>query len=703
MFSNCTKLSYLDLSGLDTNKVETMDGMFFQAGYNVTTSFTLNADVLDVSSVITMKYMFYRAGYQASSWDIGNLENWDTSSVEDMSYMFCYAAVKTTSSFSLGNLNTKVVTINGKTYTAWDTSSVTDMSFMFYDSGASAEVWDIGEISNWNTSSVTNMASMFEMAGTFVKEVFDLGDLNTKVVTINGKTYTAWDVSSVTSMANLFSRAGRKAANSWYIGELSNWDTSSVTNMSSMFYQCSDLVDEFNIGNIGTWDTSKVTTMSRMFAYVGYSASKLYIGDLSTKTVTKEDGTTYIAWNTSSVTDMTKMFQYAAMRVLDFNIGNVGTWNTGKVTSMEGMFRGICGSGSYDGYSFYIGDLSNWDTSSVTNMANMFDGTGYNSKTFNIGSSLNWNTSKVTTMNGMFTNAGRWATDFTELDLSSFDVSKVTDMTKMFHETGVRSLKQIKLPYNISSTVTMTNVTSRTWYDATDNYKEYVSGTIPVGNAESHVLVNSLLRNITYELDGGTNPSGAPTTYQIGVGVTLPTPTKENCDFAGWYTTSDFSGEVITEISASETSDITLYAKWEDYDLVTTAFTSNSISQNGFDSYGSTVTQTSTYTVPEGMRIKNITSRFSLTLVDGNNNRSYSFYLRVYFKAGTYVSLVSQSGTLYYKTENGPKSAGNTSTFDFEDLGYDIGSITKIVMQASGAYATKNCSVVVNSYYQKSS
>lgn len=47
--------------------------------------------------------------------------------------------------------------------------------------------------------------------------------------------------------------------------------------------------------------------------------------------------------------------------------------------------------------------------------------------------------------------------------------------------------------------------------------------------------------------------------------VVLPTPTKQNYNFIGWYTNSDFSGDALSVISKGTTGDMTLYAKWEKY------------------------------------------------------------------------------------------------------------------------------------------
>lgn len=66
---------------------------------------------------------------------------------------------------------------------------------------------------------------------------------------------------------------------------------------------------------------------------------------------------------------------------------------------------------------------------------------------------------------------------------------------------------------------------------------------------------------ITYVLNGGEGDAlGA---FEEGIGrSSLPVPTKAGNTFAGWYTTSDFSGEAVTSIAADAVSDVTLYAKW---------------------------------------------------------------------------------------------------------------------------------------------
>jgi len=68
--------------------------------------------------------------------------------------------------------------------------------------------------------------------------------------------------------------------------------------------------------------------------------------------------------------------------------------------------------------------------------------------------------------------------------------------------------------------------------------------------------------NINYELDGGTLPENAPTTYIETIGIEeLPIPTKENYEFAGWYL-STISMAQYTSIDSTSKGDIKFIARW---------------------------------------------------------------------------------------------------------------------------------------------
>lgn len=68
--------------------------------------------------------------------------------------------------------------------------------------------------------------------------------------------------------------------------------------------------------------------------------------------------------------------------------------------------------------------------------------------------------------------------------------------------------------------------------------------------------------NIKYELNGGTNSSSNPSTYDDDKALTLADPTRTGYTFGGWYTNSSFSGSPVTNIPEGSSGDKTLYAKW---------------------------------------------------------------------------------------------------------------------------------------------
>ena len=367
----------------DFSNVTDMSYMFSYAE-----KFNGNIGSWDTSKVIDMKHMF--EGARIFNQPIGN---WNTSNVENMSYMFSTGST-TYSNHPIFNQNisTKVVTLNGSTYTAWDTSKVKkmhsmfnyaikfdqpignwntsvveDMSGMFFG----AELFN-NYIGDWNTAEVTNMSSMFTFAKIFNQ------DISTKTATLNGNTYTAWN-------------------------------TGKVTDMNRMF-ESSEKFDKY----IGNWNTSKVEDMSRMF-YNTISFNQ----DISTKIIT-QNNITYTAWDTYNVKDMSSMFFQAMV----FNQPIVN-WNTSAVIDMSGMFHNA--SVFNKNISTKEISLNNlvynaWNTSIVIDMNNMFNGTS----DFNqdIG---NWNVENVTNMNRMFQDAIAF-----QSNLSNWNVSRVKDMTRMF-------------------------------------------------------------------------------------------------------------------------------------------------------------------------------------------------------------------------------------------------------------------------------
>lgn len=72
-------------------------------------------------------------------------------------------------------------------------------------------------------------------------------------------------------------------------------------------------------------------------------------------------------------------------------------------------------------------------------------------------------------------------------------------------------------------------------------------------------------KSITYELDGGVNNENNVSRYKEGTIVKLYNPTKEGAIFNGWM----LDGEIVTEIPATATGNITLVATWKEIYTIT--------------------------------------------------------------------------------------------------------------------------------------
>jgi uncharacterized repeat protein (TIGR02543 family) len=82
--------------------------------------------------------------------------------------------------------------------------------------------------------------------------------------------------------------------------------------------------------------------------------------------------------------------------------------------------------------------------------------------------------------------------------------------------------------------------------------------------SEKTLVLTDLNRTFTisYHLDGGGGIT-SPGYYHTDAGLTLPSPTKEGYDFAGWYEDAGYSGPPVTAIPQGSTGDKDFYAKWE--------------------------------------------------------------------------------------------------------------------------------------------
>lgn len=112
---------------------------------------------------------------------------------------------------------------------------------------------------------------------------------------------------------------------------------------------------------------------------------------------------------------------------------------------------------------------------------------------------------------------------------------------------------------------TRTGYTFNGWYtSASGGIKVLDTTVMGASNTTIYAQWTPISYSISYNLNGGTNPSsGVTTSYNItSSAITLPTPTKSGYTFSGWYDNSSFSGNKVTSLSTGSTGNKVYYAKW---------------------------------------------------------------------------------------------------------------------------------------------
>ena len=123
-----------------------------------------------------------------------------------------------------------------------------------------------------------------------------------------------------------------------------------------------------------------------------------------------------------------------------------------------------------------------------------------------------------------------------------------------------------KAGYTANTTLTAVAATGYTfagWYTDSKVSSELESTVNPAGATTYYAYYQANQYTITYNLNGGTNPNNAPTSYNVTTATfNLPTPTKTGYTFEGWYENAEFTGDAVTQIAKGSTGDKTFYAKW---------------------------------------------------------------------------------------------------------------------------------------------
>ena len=223
MFSDCSKLTSLDVTHFNTAKVTDMGYMFSDCSKLT----SLDVTHFNTAKVTDMSTMFYNCSSLTSL----DVTHFNTANVTDMSYMF-------QNCLKLPSLDV----------TNFNTAKVTDMSYMF----TSCKKLPSLDVTNFNTAKVTDMSSMFSSCSKLTS--LDVTNFNTVNVKKMSRMFTG--CSALTSL------------------DVTNFNSENVTNMSYMFNKCSKLTSL----DVSNFNTKKVTNMSFMFSYCS-TLTTIYVND----------------------------------------------------------------------------------------------------------------------------------------------------------------------------------------------------------------------------------------------------------------------------------------------------------------------------------------------------------------------------------------------------------------------------------------
>ena len=391
MFSNCSALTSLDVTNFNTEKVTYMVYMF--SGCSKLTS--LDASKFNTVNVTNMSRMFSNCSALTSL----DVTNFNTKKVTNMGRMFFECQALTTIYASSKFVTTQVSQSSDMFYNCkklkgeeeWKNDKAIDKTYAKIDGGYFRDkAYDNRPWAKYADGTLTFRCGYKKTLG------------ENEYALNSGEEKPAWytlhdDINLVVFEAS-FANARPTSCYAWFQGfenlkqieGIENLNTANVTDMSYMFKNCSNLAKL----DVAHFNTAKVTTMNSMFT----RCSNLAELDLT-------------HFNTANVTNMYEMFN-GCSNLVKLDVTN---FNTAKVTTMFGMFN----------------KCSNLTELDVTH----------------------FNTAKVTAMNGMFSGCS----NLTELDLTHFNTENVTNMWIMFD--GCSALTTIY----VSDEFVITNITYKNY------------------------------------------------------------------------------------------------------------------------------------------------------------------------------------------------------------------------------------------------
>ncbi len=218
---------------------------------------------------------------------------------------------------------------------------------------------------------------------------------------------------------------------------------------------------------------------------------------------------------------------------------------------------------------------------------------------------------------------------------SSFSMAYQTDtVMKLTYADGVFNIYDGSENLCVSLTLAELNATCGTMWNAEQPFAVGFGCGLWAEATFTNVVYTDLTNpgesyTITYELDGGANPVGAPTKYTDvnAANVVLPTPIRDGYKFLGWYI-----GDTQITSLVGKAENLTLTAKWKEqasgitYDEVTGIYdvpNSDEISDGTYFAWtgksGTDFEVTATFTPDVNQEANNNTSMMNFAIRQGEN------------------------------------------------------------------------------------
>ncbi len=161
--------------------------------------------------------------------------------------------------------------------------------------------------------------------------------------------------------------------------------------------------------------------------------------------------------------------------------------------------------------------------------------------------------------NELFARNGKWVSNIVYVDLQLNGGTASTMPNQLYDNGYVMNVSELPVP-------TRTDYLFMGWY-TTENFESGTEFTTTLALTDDVTFYAKWVSNAIYvnmQLNGGTGSTvSGPYNYLYEIKVSeLPTPTRPDYNFMGWYTTENFeSGTEFTGQTLTE--DVTVYAKWE--------------------------------------------------------------------------------------------------------------------------------------------